>query len=247
MPESKASLPYGQSKIMKLTSITRRLHAIAEKIDDWAALQSNRIHAADFLEAYRARDRRLGKGEQPYRLHVGCGSVRLPFWINTDYYPSKSADFAWDARYPYPLPDASCQFIYNEHFLEHLPLDVAVRFLADCHRMLVPGGVLRIAMPSLTWIVEYYRAKNWYDQDWLQAPEYKSIRTPCEMLNVSLRSWGHQWIYDQEELTRRLFQAGFCIVRNKERIYESRHTELRNLETRPDSLLVCEAVKEEKE
>jgi predicted SAM-dependent methyltransferase len=67
--------------------------------------------------------------------------VHLEGWVNTDSFETNSADSAWNTSYPYPLPDASCQLIYNEHFLEHVPADVARRlwrivisslFLATC-------------------------------------------------------------------------------------------------------------------
>ena len=35
----------------------------------------------------------------------------------------KKLDFMWDLRKPLPLPENSVDFIYNEHFLEHLTAD----------------------------------------------------------------------------------------------------------------------------
>lgn len=59
------------------------------------------------------------------------------------------------------------------------------------------------------------------------------------MLNIAFRWWGHQWLYDQEELHSRLWEAGFSIIRDVEWV-NSDIPELRNLETRKDSLLICE-------
>ena len=62
------------------------------------------------------------------------------------------------------------------------------------------------------------------------------------MLNMIFRGWGHQWLYDREELHRRLKEAGFRNIRDVE-WGESQFPELRNRETRKDSLLICEVQK----
>jgi predicted SAM-dependent methyltransferase len=152
---------------MNLRSFTRRLDHLAERIDN---------HVRRSVFAYRAR-RVYESRSHPIRLHVGCGSVHPEGWINTDFYESRTTDFAWDASLPYPLPDSFCRFIYNEHFLEHVPLQ---RFLADCDRLLVSGGVLRIAMPSLeSRGPEIHRARlvRSSDQESLTRPKNREIST----------------------------------------------------------------------
>jgi predicted SAM-dependent methyltransferase len=188
--------------------------------------------------------RRLRRFQAPYKLHVGCGSVRFRGWINIDQYDNGGVvDLAWNVTDPLPLPNESCRLIYSEHFLEHLSVEQGVAFLAHCHRLLRRGGILRVAMPSLEAAVQHYQAGTWRDQAWLQLPENQSIQTGAEMLNVFFRSWGHQWIYDRAELHRRLAEAGFsrwrdCVPN------ASDEPELRSRETRPDSLLVCEGIRQ---
>jgi predicted SAM-dependent methyltransferase len=52
-----------------------------------------------------------------------------------------------------PLPDASCDAVYNAAVLEHLTPAQAERFLRECHRLLKSGGVLRVGVPDLEQIV----------------------------------------------------------------------------------------------
>jgi predicted SAM-dependent methyltransferase len=185
--------------------------------------------------------RRLASYHPPYKLHLGCGSIHLDRWINVDWDHSlQSVDIVWDLAYGIPVPDASCRIIYCEHFLEHLPVEQGVAFLRECRRVLGQAGVLRVAMPSLDVLLSRCHDGSWRDQDWLNWPEYRFVKTQAEMLNIAFRWWGHQWLYDREELHRRLREAAFNQVRNVE-WGESEIPELRNIESRRDSLLICEA------
>lgn len=47
-----------------------------------------------------------------------------------------------------PFPDESIDFVYSEHFFEHLFFDEAVALLAECGRVLKKGGVVRTVVPD---------------------------------------------------------------------------------------------------
>ena len=77
------------------------------------------------------------------KLHLACGDRLLPDWVNIDLVPM--ADLRLDLRDPLPLPDGCAQLIYASHYLEHLDYRREVPpFLKECHRLLEPGGVLRL-------------------------------------------------------------------------------------------------------
>src|SRR5687768_18017028 len=38
--------------------------------------------------------------------------------------------------------------VFAEHFLEHLPVDAALSFLLEAHRVLAPGGWIRLSTPN---------------------------------------------------------------------------------------------------
>ena len=179
----------------------------------------------------------------PYRLNVGCGNIPFHGWINVDanYVPGVT-DMLWDATDPFPMPNGCCEFIYNEHFLEHLSVESGFAFLKECHRLLQPGGVLRVAMPAINEPVRQYYEDDWKNQPWLEKYGYTWIKTRAEMLNIAFRYWGHQWLYDREELHRRLTEAGFESIRDAHR-GESTVVDLQDRETRDETLLVCEAIK----
>ena len=180
------------------------------------------------------------------QLHLGCGTVRLDGWVNIDLATrarelATPPDLNLDVRRGLPFPDASARLIYHEHLMEHLTLEEGIRCLRDWLRVLEPGGVLRIATPDLEFLVERYRG-DWRDQPWLRQPEYAVIGTRAEMMNAAFRWWDHRYLYDGEELARRMRDAGFDPIRRCA-YRESGVPDLAAMETREDSKLILEGVR----
>lgn len=205
----------------------------ASRFRERRANDSRRAEAKSWLDRSALR---------PFKVNVGCGQVPFDGWVNLDLDPGTKADFLWDVTNGLPFEEGTCAFIYSEHFLEHLPVQQGARFLGECHRSLGNGGVLRIGMPSLQEIVRQYHENDWSTQPWLAKYGYAWIKNRAEFININFREWGHQWLYDEEELRRRLGEAGFHHIINST-LGESQHPELRNRETRNETLLICEATK----
>lgn len=53
-----------------------------------------------------------------------------------------------DLTRPIPLPDGCVDRIHTEDFLEHIPQAAIETLLAECHRLLKPGGMMRIGVPD---------------------------------------------------------------------------------------------------
>jgi predicted SAM-dependent methyltransferase len=100
---------------------------------------------------------------------------------------------------------------------------------------------MRIAMPDLRYIVEKYlegRSVGDAEADGRATP--LQLDSPARLLNVALRSWGHLYLYDFEELQLRLRQAGFSDV-VRQAAGSSSVRDLCGLERRVASRLVVEA------
>jgi predicted SAM-dependent methyltransferase len=173
------------------------------------------------------------------KLHVGCGKVKLPGWLNIDVEPS--ADLVIDVRGGLPFDDNSIDFIYNEHFIEHLTYEEGEKVLKEFWRCLKKGGVLRIATPDLDFLIQIY-GRDFKTDDWFPAG-YEFVKTKGMAMNMVFRWWGHEYIYNEEELQNQLSRVGFQNIKRCE-LYKSDYSELSDLETRKESTLILEAIKE---
>lgn len=144
--------------------------------------------------------------EEEQKLHLGCGAVKFPGWINIDL-ESPTADRLLNLTEPLPFEDSSVSHIFNEHFIEHITREQAVAFLKECYRVLSVQGAIRISTPNLRYLINCYSNDNNTEWGDLWHPA-----TRCQMMNEGMRSWGHQFVYDAEELTRVLGEAGFKSV-----------------------------------
>lgn len=136
--------------------------------------------------------------------------------------------YLWDARYPIPLPDAKAAGIYSSHFLEHLDLESAEALLAECHRILVPGGVLRIVVPDMNLIARDYVAavdrirrgqasptgRLYFLSEQVEARQV-SFEFAAQFFDrdpVRQHEFAHKWMWDEFSLRSALEKVGFTGV-----------------------------------
>ena len=97
---------------------------------------------------------RSSQGQQ--RLNLGCGARYHPDWVNLDFTSSSKDVIAHDLGRGIPFASETFDVVYHSHLLEHFPKAHAPRFLRECHRVLVPGGIIRVAVPDLETIARLY-------------------------------------------------------------------------------------------
>lgn len=152
------------------------------------------------------------------KLHLGCGPLALPGWVNIDNQRYPGVDKVLDLRKGLPFKDVS--FIFAEHFIEHLAYDDALALMRECRRVLRDDGVLRLSTPNLDWV--------WFTHYKLEMTEQEQVAA-CFYLNRAFRGWGHQFLYNERSLAATLQDAGFATV-TRVQYGESEHPELRGLE-----------------
>jgi SAM-dependent methyltransferase len=180
----------------------------------------------------------------PRGLQLGTGHNPLPGWLNTDVQIFRLGHVEFlDATRPFPLPDAAFDYVYSEHQIEHIPLEAGERMLAECFRVLRPGGVVRIATPDLERMAAL--AEKELDDDQRHYVEYISqmlglpAPDPARVINSMFRAFGpdadtgHQFIYSYDFLADRMRAAGFSDTRRCA-LGESTHDALRGIERHTD-------------
>lgn len=165
-------------------------------------------------------------------LHIGCGNNYFHGWINIDNNSDnniKKLDLNWDLRNKLPFVNNSIDIIYNEHLIEHLTVKQSKRAIKEFFRVLKPNGVLRIAMPDLDDVIKQYLDPDWSKHECIKRFGLDFVKSRAEMININFRWWGHQWLYNWEELERRLKECGAKTIIKCEWA-NSEFYELRNLE-----------------
>lgn len=171
------------------------------------------------------------------KLNLGCGPHAMHGWVNIDL-EARPGVRGVDLRDPVFFNNEIAEIIFTEHFIEHLTQQEGQQFLKGCAKSLKPGGIIRVSCPDLDYLVDCYKVGRL--KEWSPTWEPKS---KCEMMNQGMREWGHQYLYNYEELSRALFAAGFASV-HRVKWHESECPELCNLEVRPYvGDLIVEAVK----
>jgi SAM-dependent methyltransferase len=166
------------------------------------------------------------------RLNLGCATQVVDGWTNVDYAPgawlAKVPGFPalnrrlrllatdWDPRIvlqdlrkPLGWPDASVDVVYTSHTLEHLSHDDGRALLAECARVLRPGGVLRVVVPSFASVASDYATGALPADRVLEAMNVVH-RRPRLREFLSLRTGvPHLCMYDDVSLVRALQDNGF--------------------------------------
>lgn len=158
------------------------------------------------------------------RLNVGAGRFPLPGWTNLDADPAAPVE-VHAAVPPLPYPDESAEEIAAIHFLEHLPKPMADEFLAECFRVLQPGGRLGLVVPDTRAIM-----RLWLDGDPVvcEMPpgrfwKVADLDDVCAIFLFSTyQDSPHVWAWDFGTLRRAMERAGFVVTGEIDRFRDPR-------------------------
>jgi hypothetical protein len=162
---------------------------------------------ARFARALRAAPR-------PLDLEIG-GRAPRPGWLVTSV--NAVARHYLDATRRWPLEDGSIRFVFADNVIEHVTLDGGRALLAEAHRCLQPGGVIRLVTPDIAGHVALYRSGP-PALDGATARHYREsglvVEHPVDLVRVPIGAFGHHagYVYDFDALALELERAGFASV-----------------------------------
>lgn len=139
------------------------------------------------------------------RVNFGAGSCRIDGWRNTDFcYPEGDPDRI-DITQPLPFETGSVDMVMSEMNIEHVSAQEAWSFLVEAHRILKPGGLIRVVIP------DFSRCWRLKDPDWLRVNQGVtgndgSLRDQFKSI---LFAHGHRSLWNSELLQAVLESIGF--------------------------------------
>jgi predicted SAM-dependent methyltransferase len=136
-------------------------------------------------------------------LHLGCGPVDHPRFVNVDGFPLAHVQYVRPIDDLSPFADGSAALVYACHCLEHFPRQAVPRVLVEWRRVLRPGGILRLSVPDFDRIVEIYEEHG------------RDIGSISQFLMGGQQNAFdfHQVVFNRRSLAALLEQAGLRDVR----------------------------------
>ena len=158
----------------------------------------------------RVRQLRHARG---LSVNLGAGFHRRDGWTPVDLMVDPPGGIRWDVRWGLPFESGSVRRIHCEHFVEHLRFpDEVMPVFAECHRVLEPGGELRVIVPDAARYIRAYAERDvaFFDAMRDLGGAAQPFETEIEIVNQAFRMGGdHQFAWDVAVMRRRLERAGF--------------------------------------
>jgi len=174
-----------------------------------ASVQAARLRCLTPSNRRRLRTLRHARG---LSLNLGAGFHHRDGWTPVDLMIDPPGGIRWDVRWGLPFEMGSVARIHCEHFVEHLRFpDEVVPALAECFRVLAPGGELRIIVPDAARYIQAYahRDAEFFDAMRELGGAAVPFETEIEIVNQAFRMGGdHQFAWDFPVMRRRLEAVG---------------------------------------
>jgi len=91
-------------------------------------------------------------------IHLGCGDIASPEFINIDARPAPHVHYIRDVTDLSIFSDNYADLVYACHLLEHIQHNNLKKTLWEWRRILKPGGILRLSVPDFDKIVHIYES-----------------------------------------------------------------------------------------
>ena len=164
----------------------------------------------------RARFRQsLKNSTGPLRIELGAWATERPGWISTDVHWRGRTYL--DATRRWPVPDGSVEFIYADNVIEHLSLEQNRFLLVEAHRVLRPGGRIRLVTPDIGALVQMYLAGESSAsqlREELVAEGYL-VAHQVDVLRFAFQDDGHfeGYLWDEASLSSEMKRSGLVNCR----------------------------------
>ncbi len=143
------------------------------------------------------------------KLHLGCGKRHIPGFVHVDLCDMPHVEYKHGVDTLPMFENDSAELIYASHVFEYFDREEAQSVLAEWHRVLKPGGILRLAVPDFPALVRVYQMTGSLDR--LVGPLYGRMPVQCGENGAQVIY--HRTVYDFAALKTLLEGCGFGDVR----------------------------------
>lgn len=105
------------------------------------------------MESYVSYLRPKNRG---IKLHLGCGDYWFDGYINIDIAVYGGTDMLYDIRKGLPFQFETVEIIEAYEVVEHFNKYEIDEILKDWHRVLIPGGMVKISVPDMDGLIAMY-------------------------------------------------------------------------------------------
>lgn len=137
-------------------------------------------------------------------VHLGCGEIDCPGFINVDYRPAPHVHYVQDVCDLSIFPNNYADLVYACHLLEHIRHTAVRQTLWEWRRVLKPGGVLRLSVPDFDKLLEIYQSSH---------GDITTILKPL-MGGQNYEENAHHCVFNHAYLTDKLREVGFQEIRD---------------------------------
>ncbi len=145
------------------------------------------------------RPKRPQNSDGSVNLHLGCGNIDHPSFINIDIIPARHVHYVRRIDDLSPFRDNTVDLVYACHCLEHFSHRRLVDVLKEWHRVLKKGGSLRVSVPDFDSMVDLYMASG-RDIEYVVEPITGGQDTKYNF---------HMTIFNKRYLEKQFREAGF--------------------------------------
>ncbi len=146
-------------------------------------------------------------------VNIGCGPKYIEGMVNVDGNIFQRKDLWLDVTLGMPFLNHSIRGIYASHVMEHFRIKAVRKLLSEFHRVMKPGGTVRLVVPSLEYAVHAFTAGN---REALPEWPDKFSSIGGRFNNFLLCANQHLSMFDLSFLEELLREAGFATVSREE-------------------------------
>lgn len=141
------------------------------------------------------------------KLNLGCWHRNIPGFINIDLCDFPHINYKSNIDNLSMFEDNTVDLIYSSHSFEYFDRQDSVKVLKEWRRVLVPGAILRLAVPDFDQLIQIYQKTGKLEK--ILGPLYGRMEINTENGQKTLY---HKTVYTFNSLKDLLEESGFTNI-----------------------------------